>query len=275
MISLCVVTVKKRSEKFMEKFMESLFQQTNIIDEILIVDTKENATYFSESVVNGITIKKRGIDQLKLIGVSNFDEYSFTHAEALHSIIHITKNEHVLVAHHDIFLYSNAPKILKDLMDNYNLDIIGCSVPNISYHCQGCFPNLIFTLIKKSSLPDKDFLKGKITLSGMKLDGYYFSICDKLEPDLMNLYPYPDGAIDTGHLLYLCSTTLNWRWLAFVADGIHDYNTKYFRSNIKNIKLKPQKLIYHQSGGTHFWPESETEFIKAYDKHKYESIENN
>jgi hypothetical protein len=124
--------------------------------------------------------------------------------------------------------------------------------------------------VKKSSLPDENFMKGKITLSGINFDGCCFLGCDKLEPELMSLYPYPDGHIDTGFLLYICAIKLGWRWLAIQTGDLHNYDTKYYKSNIKEIKLRPQKLIYHQSGGTYFWPDSELEFYEEYKKQSME-----
>ena len=196
--------------------------------------------------------------------------------DVVEKIIQEAKNEYLLLSHPDIFFYEDAPAILKNLMDKYNLDIIGCALPGAyggTFHCQGCFPNLIFTLVKKSCLPDENFLKDKITLSGINFDGCYFIGCDKLEPGLMNLYPYPDGHIDTGFLLYICAIKLGWRWLAIQTGDLHNYDTKYYKSNIKEIKLRPQKLIYHQSGATYFWPDSELEFLRVYEEYKKQSME--
>ena len=270
MISACVVSVG--SHKFVEIFLESLSQQTNLVDEILIANVTKDELYNKEYTIGNIKVREMGSKytsppSTKLAG---FPWLSAQHALALHDIIKETKNELLLLSHHDVFLYMDAPKLLKDLLEKYNLDIVGCSLPGVNYHCQGIFPNLIFTLVKKSSLPNDDFLKGKITLNGENFDGKYLLGCDYLEPELMNLYPCPKGALDTAHLLYLCAVKLGWRWLAIGTDDLHIYNTKYSKSNVEEIKLKIQKLIYHQTGGAAFWPQSESTFVKKYEEYKEE-----
>lgn len=268
MISACMVTAKERSEKFLEIFFESLQENTTLIEEIIIIDIGEVPSFYKEYKLNEITVKKFGPKH----DLSNFNKLqrnalptlSSQHALALHCAIKETKNDYLLLTHSDVFLYSDVPSIFVDLMDHYNLNIIGCSVPGVD-HCQGCFPNVIFTLVKKSSLPNEDFLKGKIKLNGIDFEGSYFLNCDRLEPELMSLFPYPDGMIDTGVLLYLCSLQLKWRWLAIQTGDLHNYNTKYYKSNVKEIKLKPKKLIYHHGGATYFYPGSKIEFIKTYE----------
>jgi hypothetical protein len=213
-----------------------------------------------------MSIKKIGpkYDLDKVDKISGLCKYSAIHALGLHNVINQVKNDYILLSDFDIFFHTDAPAFMKNLMDTHNLDIVGCSYAIVNRHIQGYFPCQIFSLIKKSSLPGPDFLKGKIILQGQSFDGCYLVNAD-LDPELISQYPYPVGAIDTSHLLWLCAKKLMWRWLVIGTEDTHNYNAKYYKSNVKEIKLKIQKnLIYHQTGGVFYWPESEIAFLEAY-----------
>lgn len=269
MISICMVTTGKNSDKFLEIFLESLQAKTSLVDEILITANDESPSYYQELNMGKISIKKIGpkYDMNKVNKLFGFQKYSAVHALGLHNVINQVKNDYILLSDFDIFFHTDAVAFMKNLMDNHNLDIIGCSYPIINQHIQGYFPCQIFSLIKKISLPNQDFLKGKIAVQGQSFDGCYLINADRT-PESSSLYPCAGGATDTSHLLYLCAKQLMWRWLAIGTDDTHNYNIKYHKSNVKEIKIKIQKkLIYHQTGGVFYWPESEIAFIEAYKRY--------
>jgi hypothetical protein len=269
MISICIVTIGRNSDKFLEIFLESLQAKTSLVDEILITANDESPSYYQESNIGSISIKKIGprYDFDKVNKLSGFPKMSATHALGLHNVINQTKNDYILLSDFDIFFHTDAIAFMKNLMDSHELDIAGCSYGVINQHIQGYFPCQIFSLIKKSSLPGPDFLEGKIVVQGQSFDGCYL-INAELSQELKNQYPCPYAAVDTSHLLYQCAKQLAWRWLAIGTDDIHNYNAKYYKSNVPNIKLKIQKkLIYHQGGGVIYWPESEIAFAKEYKRH--------
>jgi len=76
--------------------------------------------------------------------------------------------------------------------------------------------------------------------------------------------PNPTGSLDVACYLYLWSEQQNWKWLAFQTWDAHNYDTRYFKGNVKVSRPPKQKLFYHQWHST-IWPEQLSDFQTAYD----------
>jgi len=171
---------------------------------------------------------------------------SVEHALALHECIKRASNEHVLLHDPDVFYYVPADDFFYRLMTKYDLNAIGVSHSGSTGRAFTYFPYLSNILLKKSELPNDDWLNGRIIDDKRLLRKGKFLIRTRI-PEFESIFPNPNGDFDTGSFLWLWSYQNNWKWLAFQTADARLYTTKYYRGSVKvKEKFGNQKLLYQR-----------------------------
>jgi hypothetical protein len=124
-------------------------------------------------------------------------------------------------------------------------------------------PNVIFTLLRKSKFEDYDYLRDEVKpnnpyygLTEEKIRGIKFlNFSSECFESKKNFYPNSHAATyhyETGSNLaaYINEKKLNW--LSFQTTDIHNYTSRFWRSNLKGLKIDRRPIIYHQSGSVGF-----------------------
>jgi hypothetical protein len=260
MISLGTVT-RKGMEPVLEIFIESILQRTKLIDEVIIVNASSEGS-------EEINFEQRNIKFRKVN--CNFN----THAEGLHECIDRATNEYLMLSDPDIFFSSAIDELYISLLEQYALNVVGVSHHAANNQSYLYFPCVMNMLVKKSQLPDADFLRGHCRARPSILrakppaiepaeevldlvEGKYL-VTGPIEK-YIDVFPNKDinCHFDVGCNLYLWAVQQKWRWLAFQTLDCHWYRTTYFRSNVKELKVPPkQKLLYHYTSGATRNPEN-------------------
>lgn len=279
MITLCsVIPDSPHYNGFVKVMLESMVKYTRKVTDVLL------AVPLPKSELTEIqTIKKwteRGI---------NFHQFHcpcpdiwFGHAEGLHRCIDLATTSHLLFCDPDLFFYSAADELYLSLMEEYELQYIGCSHHSAVVNAYSFFPYVVNSLVKKESLPPSNWLEGLLKYRGGQLyvtpntdtiDNYPLAPGKYLLPSpvpghwqkLPNIKP--EILFDTSVNLCMWGLEQKWRWLSFQTIDTHNYSTKYYRGNVKlTKKLAPQKLIHHCVRTT---PEQlEAEYKKFLDEEK-------
>jgi hypothetical protein len=244
MISLCIGTNLNQLE-WLKILLKSVKANATLINDIQVTlnDFDGHDKYgMVEIRGNNVKIKK---DEQNSMMIRHWTSLSYS--------IENAKNDLVLMSDVDIFLKYKADEVFYNLMQKYNLDIIGVS--HYMGYAQACkiLPNVIFTLVRRSVLAEQPaYLDAPILRHFLKtdLDKVKFKnlspFCIESEK---SRYPNPDGHFETGSSLALYIKDKKLNWLSFQTPDVHNYSTQYWRSNLK-IKDKVEKvqLIYHQTG---------------------------
>lgn len=269
MISLCTVIEDRIRNDYHVIFMESIQKQCRSISEIVICDLNAipKSCVYKKNVIVGPSIHHNVLNHNIPRDVSTW------HALAIHATIDRASKEYLLITDSDIFLYKEGIDLwLIEMMEKYNLNYIGCAKNNPTTQSFKYFPCVQFCMVRKKDLPPPSWSSDKFSPKQSCLYCKLFS--DKflvphhcIKQEELAKYPNPSGFADTGYLLWLWALENKWRWLSFLPDGLHVYNTKYLRSNceIENIKIKNEKLLYHQTGAFHFYPQGLKEFTEEYE----------
>lgn len=255
MISLCTVELDGM-EPFLNLFLKSIIKNTKLISEVLIAKIDAVEPYKKEETKSNLKIIRLGYPLKRT-------QQGVEHALGLHACIDQAKNEYILLSDPDIVYYNPVDQLYFDLMHKHDLNIIGASHHSATIMAYSFFPWIGNCLIKKSTLPKEDFLKGYLKDGEKLLDGK-FLIPNKIEK-FANEFPNPKGHFDTGSNLTLWNKSVNGNWLAFQTADCHNYTTNFCRGNIKlNYRLDKMKLFYHLVGVTNNRPEFMEQFIKAF-----------
>jgi hypothetical protein len=285
MISLCTA-VNEPIETYFEKiFLDSIIKKTKLVTEVLIAKIDADASFIQEWTVGSIKFTKFGCPTLNVLGVI---EQGIQHALSMHACIDKAKNDLVFISDPDLFFYNPVDEIYFNLMQEHNLQIIGCSHHHAINYANTFFPNQSNMLLNKKYLPDDKFLKNKLKKRGYELAANFvveesnfpgkFLIPGAI-PEYGNLFPNKEGLFETSCNLWIVSQLNNWKWLSFQTLDCNTYNTLYHKCYHNNgyIKIprpKNSKLIYHINRGftiaTHI---DEDEFKEKYDTYvsNYES----
>lgn len=259
MISLCSVILDNMEETW-GILLDSILRKTKLISEVILVKVDEEYNGEEVWVERGIKFRKFGY---LLTG-----ERLHGHALGLHKGIDVVQNEYIMFCDPDIFFYTSVEELYFELMNNYGIDIVGVSHHAATDQAFLYFPCVMNMMVKKSNLPDGNFLKGDIRLRTTVLRN------PKGEPDDIDLLevehkyltvgPIPKYIdyfpnknfkcrFDVGCNLYLWAQQQNMKWLSFQTLDCHIYTTTYYRTNVKQIKIpipRKQKLLYHMTTGT-------------------------
>ena len=240
---------------FIEILSESILKNTKLINEVIIavVDGHEETRW-----------EKRGVKFQKLGYCTEYRTNNHQHALGLHECTIHTNNKYIMFCDPDIFFNTFVDEIYLDIIKRYNLDLIGISHHAATNQAYLYFPCVMNILVEKAALPDNSFLKGHLRVKNYilkstpmpdestlkQMNGKYL-LAGPIK-DYVNNFPNKNEKcnFDIGCNLYLWSEQQKWKWLSFQTLNCHWYNTTYFRSNVKNVKIPPkQKLLYHNVSG--------------------------
>lgn len=156
----------------------------------------------------------------------------------------------------DTYFQIDVPKYYLELISTYNLSIIG--IQNKLNPAYGLFPSVISCMIKKSWLPDDNFLINKLLIrnywsltikslqnndNGIIANGKYL-IQGPIKEEV-DKFPHSDKNFDVGSNLWLWNQKKQGKWLSFQENGCN------FTSNIEiNIKKPIISPVFHIRGGT-------------------------
>lgn len=260
--------------------------------EILIESVKSRCKSITEICIVKVDFSNPGFENYKEYKVENTKikikemlipiGLIFGHPLGMHEAINMSTNEYLLLSDPDLFFYNDIGKIYLQYMNRYNLNIVGIAHFKSEIQSYKNFPCIINCLLRKSELPPKEWLEGRliarqaITLSelemlldhpdqGMRMDGKF--LLQSPIKELMGKWPQPNRLFDVGCNLWLWGEEQNWNWLSFrrshsrFAAG-QIYRTKMFDTNIIKGKVKEpnKRLLYHHG----FRPERKKNIEEAY-----------
>jgi len=241
-------------EKYIEQyFLQNLLQKTELVDEILIAKVDADENFKIEKNLGKIKYLKFGCPTDKITHSVTFG--GIQHAHGLHACMDRSKNDLLFLTDPDILLYNNLDRIYLDLLNTYNLNLIGCSHANSIEMASGYYPNHLNMLLRKSDIPPTDFLDPYLENRGYRIN-------NKLElthcnfpgkwlipgpiPEYVNLFPNKNGNFETSCNLYILGEQQKWRWLSFQTTNCVSYSTQYKRCNFKPLpNIQRTKLLYH------------------------------
>lgn len=260
MISLCIVVNDSIEKYFSKIFLESAKNKLKLVTEIIIAKIDADESFVEEGTIGCIKYTKFGCTTLKHVEVI---DQGIQHALALHACIDKAVNDLVFISDPDIFFYGPVDEIYFDLMQEHDLQIIGCSHHHAINYANTFFPNQSNMLLNKKYLPDDKFLENKLKKRGYELDANWvveesnfpgkFLIPGAI-PEYGHLFPNKKGLFETSCNLWIVSQLNNWKWLSFQTLDCNIYNTLYHKcyhnnNYVKIIRPKNRKLIYHINRG--------------------------
>lgn len=257
MITICVVLIDSLQEHI-KIMLDSVLRKTELVSEVLI------AKIDSDSSLNKTWMEK-GI-KFHMFGHMAKHMW-FGHPLGLHACIDRATNDYLMFCDPDIFFYSPIEKLYLDLMHKYGINYIGCSHHASVIQAYTFFPCVVCSMVKKSDLPNPNWMKGQLKyrlgvlhVKDLRPDDNYELADGKylIESPLPmhhNKFPnknprYAPCYFDTACNLWLWSQEKNWKYLSFQTTDCHTYSTTCNRGNLKIEKLPKQKLIYHTVGGS-------------------------
>jgi hypothetical protein len=182
----------------------------------------------------------------------------------LHQGIDVAKNNHVMLCDPDVFFLSDIDVFYMDLINKFKLNYIGLSHPAALTQCFTFFPNVLNCLVKKTDLPDKEFLKDYLTLYTATPEDHHqwkeydianfhmhgkFLVPSKI-PGTDEYFSNPKGHYETGCQLVIWAKQKSWRWLSFQTTDCVNYASQYARANFKiDQRIERRKLLYHVMHG--------------------------
>ncbi len=264
-------------EDYVDVLAKSIAERTSLVKEVILANSV--AEDFEETwTVNGIKFTKFGSLQLSQFG--NRYQCSIEHALSLHSCLDRATQDYILFCDPDSFLYTDTDQFYMDMLNNYDLKMVGVSHNSATNHAFTFFPYVYNSLIKRSDLPGEDWMKGKL----WKRNGFFRPVDERKDlhevPDepadgkyllpapimeYCDQFPNKNGLYDTGCNMHLWFKENGWKWLSFQTTDCHLYTTQYYRGNFKmKDKLPRRKLCYHSVSGSACRPEDLAKLKEAY-----------
>lgn len=261
MISMCTVLIDAL-DPFLEILLEWLPERSKLISEVCFCKVDADESYYEEWTVNNIKFKKFGYKFPPIPRPQYVFSPCHQHALGLHECVDRTTQPYIYMCDPDVFFYTAVDEFYFNLMEKYELDIIGASHHSATEIAQRYFPWHGSYLVRKDKMPDSEFLKGKIDF-----EGKYF-LGDPI-PETVDAFPNPKGTFDTGAYLWYWAHLNDWKWLAFQTLDVYNYTSVYHRGNVKiKEKIEKRKLLYHAVSGSIKPGETIEPFKKAYEESK-------
>jgi len=273
---ITVITVEIHGCKNHAKILyDSIIKRSKLVTNVIVAQS-DASEYYEERWKEG---------DIEFLRVGNPCEAGlwFGHGLGLHAALDHVKTEFVMFSDPDVFWYTSVDEFFIDLYDKHDLNYIGVSHHNAVNQAFAFFPYVITSMAKVSTLPDKDWLKGKLKYRGPKLhraelanepdddhplaDGKY--LIPNPIPGLCETYPNKNGdaLFDIGCNMWLWNEERRGRWLSFQTSDCHIYTTRYNRSNFKfKERLPNKKLIYHLGSSSRNEIEDYERFKKEYEE---------
>lgn len=206
------------------------------------------------------------VDGIRIVALTPDNDEMFhysAHASLLHNAIDVATGDYILLADSDVNFLNDISGFYLELMDKYNLSIVGCAHYRWEDQCYKSFPCVINCLIRKEDLPSKEFLKGDLRMrnylrygfgqrcvdtEGTLCDGKWLAQTPILK--YSDLYPHPIGFFDVGHNLWLWNHLKEGKWISFLPheNNTHFYSSGNFDSNLVDVSIdSDQGLIWHKT----------------------------
>ncbi len=263
MLSICTVVTDSIVKTYLDKFLDSVAAHLKLVREVIVVNCEHGGGLASEyKIRDDIVVKRYNY---------HIEDRPYQHPLGLHYALDNATQDYILFSDPDLYFYTAVDEVYKNLMDKYNLFIVGISHHSSLGMTMKFFPCVQSCLVKRSTLPGPDFLKGKLKKRNMLAPGHLFA--DDAEereetfplldgkylvhgpiPGLWDKFPEPNPnfSCDTGCNLCLYCNEIGGRWLSFQTLDIHNYTTKIYRNNFKlKDNLGNTKLLYHETNGCH------------------------
>ena len=248
MISFCCAVIGKNLNDYLAILTDTLCKHTTHVKEVIFVQTdfrKDRLLRYWNK--NGIDFKLYGMKPLDPPCPRNltWEKTICGHASGLHQALNKASQEYVWMSDPDIFLFSSVDQIYLDLMKKYELNLIGISHFNPEGQSYGYFPCIINCMMKKSNLPEENWLGGFQAQTGMRLDqngenvfsvGNNWIIPGPLK-EYCNSFPNPNGIFDAGCNLWLWNEQKQGRWLSLTLDTRSYYSEKFLKDNCGFVEL--------------------------------------
>lgn len=275
MITVCTVIVEP-IKSLLDQFLKSIYDNTTEVSNVIVVNA--DAKTFCQ---DQIRVGKMCITQIDLPVKTYFGKplhdlntgAGIQHAIALNYAINSVTDEYVLLSDPDIFFMTKIDDFYLNLIKEHKLDIVGCSHQDALSHAYRFFPNHVNCMVKRTSLPDKNFL-----INELKIRNSYTSDKDDVIienetvnayllpgkiPGYSHLFPNLDGYYETGCNLWIWATKQKWRWLSFQTADRHVYNTRYFKGSEKFPRMPFIDILYHATHSASF-AEERTNFVNKF-----------
>jgi hypothetical protein len=212
----------------------------------------------------------------------------YGHALGMQAALQYADQEYVMFVDPDCFFYPEADEIYLNLMDKHSLNIIGVSHHWATGLGATFFPYIINCMMKRDTLPDENFLKGKLFARPGAMSHHLPDNLEDFEKlkypmdgkwliqgpilEYLDRFPNKDNPIfDLSCNLWLWNQDRDGKWLAFQTTNVHEYTTAFYRTNFKlKDKLPKRKILYHLTQGYHNCnkPEAITAYRKTYETAK-------
>jgi hypothetical protein len=274
MISLLTVQIDGCKEH-LKVLLDSVFKRSKLVTEVIIaISDATDPTFYDEKLEGKIKIKRVATDMCG-------QQLWYGHGLGLCTALSHASNPFVIFHDPDCFWYTAVDEFYIDLYNKYNLNYIGVSHHNGINQCFTYFPYVISSMAKVATLPNKDWLKGKLKFRGAMLhraelkpddpgdlaDGKF--LIPNPIPDLCNTYPNKndDAIFDIGCNMWLWNEERKGKWLSFQTLDCHTYTSRYYRSNFKlSVKFPLQNLVYHLGSGSRNESDQYNKLKSAYEQ---------
>lgn len=251
MISLCSVLLDPLDEYFEDFFIKNIQKMTKFVDEIIIAKVDAKKEFKEEKKLGNIKYIKFGCFVEDLLDTDN----GIQHAIGIHNCINLAKNDLIFLSDPDVLLYDYVDEIYLNLLNNYKLNIIGCSHKYAVEYACGYYPNQLNMMFKKSDILDTSFFSDlirrpfKINDAALPHRGFPgMWLIPGAIPEYIDIFPNKNGYFETGCNLFILGQRRNWKWLSFQTVDCFNYTTCYRRGNLKPLPdVKKTKLIYHMN----------------------------
>ena len=257
MISFCCAVINKNLEDYLAIVTDTLCRHTTLVKEVIFVQTD----FRRDRLIRQWS--KKGID-FKLYGFKPLDppcplQLSWEkmicgHACGLHQALGRATQEYVWMSDPDVFLLNSTDKIYLDLINKYNLHMIGITHFNPVGQSYGDCPCIINCMMKRSDLPTPNWLGGFQAQTSMRVSENstnVFSVGDCwLIPgpikEQQDKFPNPNGIFDAGCNLWLWNEEKKGKWISFFLDPkeIAEKSFSYHLSTFKTANIGFTELIY-------------------------------
>jgi hypothetical protein len=206
--------------EMVELMIKSLVDKSSLISKVLVFQHNNDKPPSQQSFSKFI----KNVEVEYFVG----HDYPYNHALGLHECIDRVETDYLLLTDPDmIYQLDDFDKFYLDLYKKYDLNIIGATHCAPQVQAFQYFPTVMSCLLKRDTLPDKNFLKGKIkdrpyiTIADgrghdnyKELDGKY--LIQSPIPGLTDKFPAPEHLYDVGCNLWLWNLERKGRWLSFV-----------------------------------------------------------
>lgn len=251
MLTICTVSHPILEETgVMDIFQQSILEKLKLANEVIVV---QFAGDDFETMTGGVRFKY--VNCQINVPMCPDTQGGTEHAFALHRGLEEVTNDFVMFSDPDLFFYAEVDRIYLEIIQQHSLDMVGVSHQDAASLAHRFFPVITNMIVKRKSLPPKDWLKNKIRVhksyhlddnTGAVVDGMY--LIPGAVPSLVDKYPNPDGRFETGNLLLPWALETEIKWLSFQTPDCHNYFMMYNKSNVKSIgKLPKQPLLFHST----------------------------